>query len=141
MSPYFYVMTAQEQGKFIPLQVQRKQPINCVYADRGRECNTVKSSITSLEYLFYLITAHKQSYPVVLPVSNIDADNLQNDKLEQLIKMYSYTRTSSSDNSMSDEAEREKIIDETHELEDAEQDQLEEDDDDDYDEDETDQNT
>jgi hypothetical protein len=31
MSPYFYVMTTQEQGKFIPLQIQRKQPINIVY--------------------------------------------------------------------------------------------------------------
>ena len=41
---------------------------------------------------------------------------------------------------MSDEAKREEIIDETHELEDTEQDELEEDDDD-YDEEETDQNT
>ena len=43
-------------------------------------------------------------------------------------------------NSMSDETKREEIIDETHELEDTEQDELEEDDDD-YEEDETDQNT
>ncbi len=132
-------MTAQEQGKFILLQVQRKQPINCVYADGGRECNTVKSSITILAYLFYLITAHKQSHHVVVRVLIIEAA-IQNDKLEYLLKMYYYTRPSSSDNSMSDKAEREEIREEAHELEDAEQDELEEDDDD-YDEDETDQNT
>jgi hypothetical protein len=86
------------------------------------------------------MTAHKQSHPVILPVSNIEAANLQNNKLEHLLKMYSYTRTISSDDSMTDEAEREEITDETHELEDAEQDELEEDDDD-YNEDETDQNT
>ena len=51
---------------------------------------------------------------------------------------HSYTTTYSSIHSMSDEAESEEIIDETHELEDAEQDELEEDDDD-YDKDETDQ--
>jgi hypothetical protein len=43
------------------------------------------------------------------------------------------------DSSMSDEAEREEIREETHELEDSEQDELEENDDD-YDEDEADQN-
>jgi hypothetical protein len=42
-------------------------------------------------------------------------------------------------NSMSDETEKEEIIDEIHELEDSKQDELE--DDDDYDEDETDQST
>jgi hypothetical protein len=31
MSPYFYVMAHQEQGKFILFQIQHKQPINCVY--------------------------------------------------------------------------------------------------------------
>ena len=74
--------------------------------DRRSECNTIKSSITSLAYL-----------------------------IEHLLKMYSWI--SSSDNSMSDEAEREEIMEETHELEDAEQDELE--DDDQRNEDETDQ--
>ena len=46
----------------------------------------------------------------------------------------------SSISNVSDETEREKIREETHQLEDAEQDELEEDDDH-YDEDETDQNT
>jgi hypothetical protein len=44
-------------------------------------------------------------------------------------------------NSMSDETKREEIREETHEVEDTEQDELEEEDDDDYEEDETDQNT
>ena len=72
---------------------------------------------------------------LVINQANIEAANLQNDKLEHLLKMYSYTRTRSSDNIMSDDAKRDEITDETHELEDAEQDELEEDDDD------TDQNT
>jgi hypothetical protein len=42
---------------------------------------------------------------------------------------------------MSDETKREEIREETHELEDTEQDELEDDDDDDYEEDETHQNT
>ena len=101
--------------------------------------NTVNSITNSVVYLLYIISAHKQSHPVVLSVLNIEAANLQND--EHLLEIYSYTRTRSSDNSMSDELEREEIREETHELEDSEQDELEEEDDDDYKEDETDQNT